>query len=256
MGLTGRKSEKGPVCWRRRVKSEYMRLRQLKRFRRADEVKVIHGLIQQTLSCSYRVWCWSGFQVSRDMDGANALFLCITLFPQIIKRVMRTTMLPACLQDGLTQKCFLNVQSMFSSNRQKILERTDILNQEWKLRRIQPVHIMTPVSSLRGTREVRTNPLIQILLKCMFNAIHAFVIFLNLIDYFYLYLISVCFLEMCISVLLNAVFLVLMAFRVNAHYLINILVQRLISDTTEIFCSALLTVASRSSPDKSFLSKH
>uniref|UniRef100_A0A8C1XNY8 Histone-lysine N-methyltransferase EZH2 n=1 Tax=Cyprinus carpio TaxID=7962 RepID=A0A8C1XNY8_CYPCA len=82
MGLTGRKSEKGPVCWRRRVKSEYMRLRQLKRFRRADEVK-----------------------------------------------------------------------SMFSSNRQKILERTDILNQEWKLRRIQPVHIMTPVSSLRGTRE-------------------------------------------------------------------------------------------------------
>lgn len=119
--------------------------------------------------------------------------------------------------------CFLNVQSMFSSNRQKILERTDILNQDWKLRRIQPVHIMTPVSSLRGTREVRTNPLIQILLKCMFNAIHAFVIFLNLIDYFYL--ISICFLEMCITVLLlNAVFLVLMAFRVNAHYPINILV--------------------------------
>ncbi|XP_060756000.1 histone-lysine N-methyltransferase EZH2 isoform X1 [Neoarius graeffei] len=82
MGLTGKKSEKGPVCWRRRVKSEYMRLRQLKRFRRADEVK-----------------------------------------------------------------------SMFNSNRQKIIERTDILNQEWKLRRIQPVHIMTPVSSLRGTRE-------------------------------------------------------------------------------------------------------
>lgn len=82
MGQTGKKSEKGPVCWRKRVKSEYMRLRQLKRFRRADEVK-----------------------------------------------------------------------TMFSSNRQKILERTETLNQEWKQRRIQPVHIMTSVSSLRGTRE-------------------------------------------------------------------------------------------------------
>ncbi|XP_024894757.1 histone-lysine N-methyltransferase EZH2 isoform X4 [Pteropus alecto] len=77
MGQTGKKSEKGPVCWRKRVKSEYMRLRQLKRFRRADEVK-----------------------------------------------------------------------SMFSSNRQKILERTEILNQEWKQRRIQPVHILTSVRKL------------------------------------------------------------------------------------------------------------
>lgn len=45
---------------------------------------------------------------------------------------------------------------MFSTNRQKIMERTDILNQEWKTRRIQPVHIMTSVGSLRGTREVST----------------------------------------------------------------------------------------------------
>ncbi|XP_020666788.1 histone-lysine N-methyltransferase EZH2 isoform X9 [Pogona vitticeps] len=75
MGQTGKKSEKGPVCWRKRVKSEYMRLRQLKRFRRADEVK-----------------------------------------------------------------------SMFNSNRQKIQERTEVLNQEWKQRRIQPVHIMTSCS--------------------------------------------------------------------------------------------------------------
>ncbi|KAM6201108.1 histone-lysine N-methyltransferase EZH2 isoform 5-T5 [Rhynchocyon petersi] len=75
MGQTGKKSDKGPVCWRKRVKSEYMRLRQLKRFRRADEVK-----------------------------------------------------------------------SMFSSNRQKIVERTEILNQEWKQRRIQPVHILTSCS--------------------------------------------------------------------------------------------------------------
>uniref|UniRef100_A0A3B3ZZN3 Histone-lysine N-methyltransferase EZH2 n=1 Tax=Periophthalmus magnuspinnatus TaxID=409849 RepID=A0A3B3ZZN3_9GOBI len=83
MVLTGKRSEKGPACWKRRVKSEYTRLRQLKRFRRADEVK-----------------------------------------------------------------------SMFNSNRQKINERTDFLNEEWKTRRIQPVHIMTSVSSLRGTREV------------------------------------------------------------------------------------------------------
>uniref|UniRef100_A0A8C9VH47 Histone-lysine N-methyltransferase EZH2 n=1 Tax=Scleropages formosus TaxID=113540 RepID=A0A8C9VH47_SCLFO len=83
MGLTAKRSDKGPVCWRKRVKSVYMRLRQLKRFRRADEVK-----------------------------------------------------------------------SMFSLNRQKIIDRTDILNQEWKNRRIQSVNIMTSVSSLRGTREV------------------------------------------------------------------------------------------------------
>uniref|UniRef100_A0AAQ4SAD7 Polycomb repressive complex 2 subunit EZH1/EZH2 tri-helical domain-containing protein n=1 Tax=Gasterosteus aculeatus aculeatus TaxID=481459 RepID=A0AAQ4SAD7_GASAC len=82
MVLTGKRSEKGPACWKRRVKSEYMRLRQLKRFRRADEVK-----------------------------------------------------------------------SMFNTNRQKIVDRTDILNQEWKTRRIQPVHVMTSVGSLRGTRE-------------------------------------------------------------------------------------------------------
>uniref|UniRef100_UPI003590066C histone-lysine N-methyltransferase EZH2-like isoform X2 n=1 Tax=Myxine glutinosa TaxID=7769 RepID=UPI003590066C len=34
-----RKTARVPVDWRKRVKSEYMRLRQLKRFRRADEVK-------------------------------------------------------------------------------------------------------------------------------------------------------------------------------------------------------------------------
>lgn len=45
MGQTGKKSEKGPICWRKRVKSEYMRLRQLKRFRRADEVKVLYLFI-------------------------------------------------------------------------------------------------------------------------------------------------------------------------------------------------------------------
>ncbi|KAF3836397.1 hypothetical protein F7725_028955 [Dissostichus mawsoni] len=82
MVLTGKRSEKGPACWKRRVKSEYMRLRQLKRFRRADEVK-----------------------------------------------------------------------SMFNTNRQKIMDRTKVLNHEWETRRIQPVHIMTSVGSLRGTRE-------------------------------------------------------------------------------------------------------
>ncbi|XP_070784191.1 histone-lysine N-methyltransferase EZH2 isoform X4 [Enoplosus armatus] len=82
MVLTGKRSEKGPACWKRRVKSEYMRLRQLKRFRRADEVK-----------------------------------------------------------------------SMFNTNRQKIMERTNILNQEWKTRRIQPVHIMTSCTVDSGFSE-------------------------------------------------------------------------------------------------------
>lgn len=48
-------------------------------------------------------------------------------------------------------------QSMFNTNRQKINDRTDILNQEWRTRRIQPVHIMTSVGSLRGTREVSSS---------------------------------------------------------------------------------------------------
>ncbi|XP_029445450.1 histone-lysine N-methyltransferase EZH2 isoform X4 [Rhinatrema bivittatum] len=104
MGQTGKRMEKGPVCWRKRVKSEYMRLRQLKRFRRADEVKTLE-------------------------QNEN---LCLVQYNPTARRRM---------------------QSMFNSNRQKIVERTDILNQEWKQRRIQPVHIMTSVSSLRGTRE-------------------------------------------------------------------------------------------------------
>lgn len=37
------RSAHGLQEWRRRVKSEYMRLRQLKRFRKAEEVKVGRG---------------------------------------------------------------------------------------------------------------------------------------------------------------------------------------------------------------------
>lgn len=58
------------------------------------------------------------------------------------------------------------LQSMFSTNRQKIVERTDILNQEWKTRRIQPVHIMTSVGSLRGTREVGTCVWVCVQTRC------------------------------------------------------------------------------------------
>ncbi len=38
--------------WKKRVKSEYMRLRQLKRFRKAEEVKV-EGLLQYYFSFLY-----------------------------------------------------------------------------------------------------------------------------------------------------------------------------------------------------------
>ncbi len=38
--------------WKKRVKSEYMRLRQLKRFRKAEEVKV-EGLLQYCFNFSF-----------------------------------------------------------------------------------------------------------------------------------------------------------------------------------------------------------
>ena len=136
MVLTGKR---GPVCWKKRVKSEYMRLRQLKRFRRADEVKV------QT----HTHVCINVCNISHlDTDSLMSRTSAETLTHD------------SCLKYSLTHPHTLAYphsilfQSMFNSNRQKILERTDILNQEWRTRRIQPVHIMTSVSSLRGAREV------------------------------------------------------------------------------------------------------
>uniref|UniRef100_A0AAZ3PIY1 Uncharacterized protein n=1 Tax=Oncorhynchus tshawytscha TaxID=74940 RepID=A0AAZ3PIY1_ONCTS len=67
--------------WRKRVKSEYMRLRQLKRFKNAEEVK-----------------------------------------------------------------------ALFMSNRQKIEERTNLLNEEWSKLRIQSVPLSTPGGALPGKK--------------------------------------------------------------------------------------------------------
>ncbi|MGH0142976.1 UNVERIFIED_CONTAM: hypothetical protein FKN15_017290 [Acipenser sinensis] len=67
-GPQTKKAQKNLVAWRRRVKSEYMRLRQLKRFRKAEKVK-----------------------------------------------------------------------SQFLANRNKIQEKTEMLNEEWKKLRIQPI---------------------------------------------------------------------------------------------------------------------
>uniref|UniRef100_A0A8C7P9A1 [histone H3]-lysine(27) N-trimethyltransferase n=1 Tax=Oncorhynchus mykiss TaxID=8022 RepID=A0A8C7P9A1_ONCMY len=69
------------INWRKRVKSEYMRLRQLKRFKNAEEVK-----------------------------------------------------------------------ALFMSNRQKIEERTNLLNEEWSKLRIQSVPLSTPGGALPGKK--------------------------------------------------------------------------------------------------------
>uniref|UniRef100_A0A4W5KPP3 [histone H3]-lysine(27) N-trimethyltransferase n=1 Tax=Hucho hucho TaxID=62062 RepID=A0A4W5KPP3_9TELE len=74
-------SNKGLLEWRKRVKSEYMRLRQLKRFKNAEEVK-----------------------------------------------------------------------ALFMSNRQKIEERTNLLNEEWSNLRIQSVPLSTPGGALPGKK--------------------------------------------------------------------------------------------------------
>ncbi|XP_067825283.1 histone-lysine N-methyltransferase EZH2-like [Heptranchias perlo] len=71
--------------WRKRVKSEYMRLRQLKRFRRADEVK-----------------------------------------------------------------------EMFIWNRNKIRHRTEILNEDWRKLRIQPMNLTTSGGVGLGKRKVES----------------------------------------------------------------------------------------------------
>ncbi|XP_066554614.1 histone-lysine N-methyltransferase EZH1 isoform X4 [Amia ocellicauda] len=76
-----RKPPKSLVEWRKRVKSEYMRLRQLKRFRKAEEVK-----------------------------------------------------------------------SQFMSNRSKIKERTELLNEEWSKLRIQPIPMAPSIGSLSNKK--------------------------------------------------------------------------------------------------------
>ncbi|KAK1159121.1 histone-lysine N-methyltransferase EZH1-like isoform X3 [Acipenser oxyrinchus oxyrinchus] len=76
-GPQTKKAQKNLVAWRRRVKSEYMRLRQLKRFRKAEKVK-----------------------------------------------------------------------SQFLANRNKIQEKTEMLNEEWKKLRIQPIPATPCISQL------------------------------------------------------------------------------------------------------------
>lgn len=75
------------------------------------------------------------------------------IFSYCFSRWLSIQLICSCPLTLHLSDCLL--QSMFNTNRQKIMERTDILNHEWKTRRIQPVHIMTSVGSLRGTREVR-----------------------------------------------------------------------------------------------------
>lgn len=103
--------------WKKRVKSEYMRLRQLKRFRKAEEVKV------ESLSLLFLItpltYSWNIFNF--------ILILCVyTLFKLCV--------------------CFS--QALFQSNRHKIEGRTERLNEDWSKLRIQSIPLSAPSGSM------------------------------------------------------------------------------------------------------------
>ncbi|XP_066554612.1 histone-lysine N-methyltransferase EZH1 isoform X2 [Amia ocellicauda] len=108
-----RKPPKSLVEWRKRVKSEYMRLRQLKRFRKAEEVKG-EAMVQ-----------WIGPAASKVLGPRFA----------------------TGLGWSLPYSC-----SQFMSNRSKIKERTELLNEEWSKLRIQPIPMAPSIGSLSNKK--------------------------------------------------------------------------------------------------------
>ncbi|KAF4093074.1 hypothetical protein AMELA_G00028650 [Ameiurus melas] len=100
--------------WRKRVKSEYMRLRQLKRFRKAEEVKVRTPAHDHTHTYTHNQQLLLSGSLHRDL-------LC-------------------------------QEKALFLSNRRKIERRTDLLNEDWSKLRIQSIPLSTPSGSLASKK--------------------------------------------------------------------------------------------------------
>jgi len=100
--------------WRRRVKSEYMRLRQLKRLKKVEEVKV---------GQHKSFYCMGFYAVVGFICCAHYLFMLLTVF--------------------VTCSLFWWFQALFNSNRQKIEQKTNVLNEEWSRLRIQSIPLST-----------------------------------------------------------------------------------------------------------------
>lgn len=120
--------------WRRRVKSEYMRLRQLKRLKKAEQVKVGPPafltlallLMEREVELFFKVLC----------------AYCTVYVPHFL-----------CAYSLIFSFVFcVCLQALFMSNRQKIEQQTDILNADWSKLRIQSIPLSTSSGALSSKK--------------------------------------------------------------------------------------------------------